>query len=222
MWQQELVWAIGMLLQGGELGSVCGHAQWQDTPLGRIMQGCQQLRGEAPQGAPLSGEWGGSAADPDTHAPSEAYAASTADSLTPSRASLACRGWNTSNPLQLPLPQTTMRCSAFGARMWCGEISMWRRTRRSPLRTASPGREMVVAAFQCIDDGMVSKQIAPRTSSIYRRRVRCSCCVGARNPMILRSGAGLAAGWKEAPFDDARGPSDAVQLSRCRTSKPWR
>ncbi|RNC43310.1 thimet oligopeptidase [Trypanosoma cruzi] len=54
-----------MLLPDGELGSVCGHAQWQDTPLGRSMQGCQRLRGEAPQGAPLSGESGGSAADPD-------------------------------------------------------------------------------------------------------------------------------------------------------------
>ncbi|RNC38758.1 thimet oligopeptidase, partial [Trypanosoma cruzi] len=37
-------------------GTVCGHAQWQDTPLGRSTQGCQQLRGEAPQGARLSGE----------------------------------------------------------------------------------------------------------------------------------------------------------------------
>ncbi|ESS60724.1 hypothetical protein TCDM_11731 [Trypanosoma cruzi Dm28c] len=92
---------------------------------------------------------------------------------------------------------------------------MWWRTRRSPSKTASPGREIVVAAFPSIDEGMASKQIAPRTSSMYRRRVRRSCCVDARKPMILRSGAGLASRWAEASFDDAREPRNAVQLP------PW-
>ncbi|RNC38661.1 hypothetical protein TcCL_NonESM12069 [Trypanosoma cruzi] len=76
--------------------------------------------------------------------------------------------------------------------------------------------------FSCMDGGMASNQIAPCTSSINRRSVRRSCCVGARNPMFLRSGAGLAARWTKVSFFDARGPSDAVQLSRCRTSRPWR
>ncbi|RNC56419.1 hypothetical protein TcCL_ESM06063 [Trypanosoma cruzi] len=76
--------------------------------------------------------------------------------------------------------------------------------------------------FSCIDGGMASNQIAPRTFSIHRRSVRRSCCVVVRNPMILRSGAGLAARWTEVSFFDARGPSDAVQLSRCRTSRLWR
>ncbi|KAF8278024.1 hypothetical protein TcBrA4_0117210 [Trypanosoma cruzi] len=41
--------------------------------------------------------------------------------------------------------------------------------------------------------------------------------------MILRSGAGLASRWTEASFfDDARGPSDAVPPSPCRTSRLWR
>ncbi|RNE98452.1 thimet oligopeptidase, partial [Trypanosoma cruzi] len=48
-------WAIGMPLPGGELKTVGGHAQWQDTPHVRGTRGCQQLRGEAPQGARLSG-----------------------------------------------------------------------------------------------------------------------------------------------------------------------
>ncbi|RNC40211.1 thimet oligopeptidase [Trypanosoma cruzi] len=56
LWRQELVWAIGMLLPGGELGTVCGQAQWQGTPLGRCIRSCRQLRGETPQGARLSGE----------------------------------------------------------------------------------------------------------------------------------------------------------------------
>ncbi|ESS62037.1 thimet oligopeptidase [Trypanosoma cruzi Dm28c] len=60
-----------MLLPGGELKTVCGHAQWQDTPHGRSTQGCQQLRGEAPQGARLSGEPSGSAADPDARSARE-------------------------------------------------------------------------------------------------------------------------------------------------------
>ncbi|RNF00551.1 thimet oligopeptidase [Trypanosoma cruzi] len=54
-----------MLLPGGGLGTVRGHAQWQDTPHGRCTQGCPPLRGEAPQGARPSGEPSGSAADPD-------------------------------------------------------------------------------------------------------------------------------------------------------------
>ncbi|RNC36481.1 thimet oligopeptidase [Trypanosoma cruzi] len=63
-WPPVFVWAIGMPLPGAELGTVCGQARWQDTPLGRSMQVCQQLRGEAPQGARTSGESSGSAADP--------------------------------------------------------------------------------------------------------------------------------------------------------------
>ncbi|RNC35501.1 thimet oligopeptidase [Trypanosoma cruzi] len=51
------------MLPGGELGTVRGHARRQDTPHGRSMQVCQRLRGEAPQGARLSGESSGSAAD---------------------------------------------------------------------------------------------------------------------------------------------------------------
>ncbi|KAF8284554.1 hypothetical protein TcYC6_0014930 [Trypanosoma cruzi] len=106
--------------------------------------------------------------------------------------------------------------------MRSGEIPMRLRTRRSSLRTASPGSRMVVAAFPGIDEGVVSEHTAPRTSSIYRRRVRRSCRVGARNPTILRSGAGLEARWTEVSFDDTRGTSDDVQLSPCRTSRLWR
>ncbi|KAF8303946.1 hypothetical protein TcYC6_0037460 [Trypanosoma cruzi] len=32
-------------------------------------------------------------------------------------------------------------------RMWCGEIPMWPQKRRGPLRTASPGSGILVAAF---------------------------------------------------------------------------
>ncbi|KAF8306556.1 hypothetical protein TcBrA4_0022300 [Trypanosoma cruzi] len=71
LWRQELVWAIWMLLPGGELGTVCGHAQWQDSPHVRSTRGCPQLRGEAPQGARLSGEPSGSAADPDARSARE-------------------------------------------------------------------------------------------------------------------------------------------------------
>ncbi|KAF8300562.1 hypothetical protein TcYC6_0059770 [Trypanosoma cruzi] len=172
-----------MLLPGGELGSVRGHAQWQDTPLGRCMQGCQQLCGEAPQGARLSGESSGSAADPEacsardekpfvqrppSYGPRGLQAASRADRLTPSRASLACRGRKTPTPLQLTVSRAKTRCSTRGARMWSGEILMRLRTRRSSLRTASPGSGMVFAAFPGIDEGAVSEHTAPRTYSIYQ------------------------------------------------------
>ncbi|KAF8283238.1 hypothetical protein TcYC6_0002150 [Trypanosoma cruzi] len=170
-----------MLLPGGELGIVRGHAQWQDTPLGRCMQGCQQLCGEAPQGAPLSGESSGSAADPEawaardnvpsvqrpaSYGPREVQAASKADRLTPSRASLACRGRKMPTPLQLTVSRAKTRRSTRGTRTWSGEIPMRLRTRRSSLRTASPGSRMVVAAFPGIDEGVVSEHTAPRTSSI--------------------------------------------------------
>ncbi|EKF29541.1 hypothetical protein MOQ_006671 [Trypanosoma cruzi marinkellei] len=75
-----------------------------------------------------------------------------------------------------------------------GEILMSPQTRLGSLRTASLGSGMLVAAFLCIDCGVVSKQIAPRMSSIHRRLVRHSFCVGARAPTIICSGAGLAAG----------------------------
>ncbi|RNF11136.1 thimet oligopeptidase [Trypanosoma cruzi] len=80
LWRQELVWAIGMLLPGGELKTVCCHAQWQDTPHVRGTRGCQQLRGEAPQGARLSGESSGSAAEPDARSEREKKS-STADTV---------------------------------------------------------------------------------------------------------------------------------------------
>ncbi|RNC33904.1 hypothetical protein TcCL_Unassigned03352 [Trypanosoma cruzi] len=67
--------------------------------------------------------------------------------------------------------------------------------------------------FSCMDGGMASNQTAPHTSSIHRRSVRRWCCEGARHPMILRSGAGLAARWTEVSFFDARGP-DTVRLPR--------
>ncbi|KAF8277703.1 hypothetical protein TcBrA4_0110840 [Trypanosoma cruzi] len=107
--------------------TVCGHAQWQDTPHVRSAQGCRRLRGEAPQGARLPGEPSGSAADPDartaredepsvqrpaSYGPRKAKSASTGDRLTPSLASLACRGWNTPTSLRLTVSQVTIRCSA--------------------------------------------------------------------------------------------------------------
>ncbi|RNC52177.1 thimet oligopeptidase [Trypanosoma cruzi] len=113
-----------MLLPGGELKTVRGHAQWQDTPLGRSMQGCQQLCGETPQAARLSGESNGSAADTDacsardnkpsvqrpaSYGPRGSQAASRADRLTPSRASLACRGWKTPTPLRLTVSRAKTR-----------------------------------------------------------------------------------------------------------------
>ncbi|KAF8300703.1 hypothetical protein TcYC6_0058040 [Trypanosoma cruzi] len=170
-----------MLLPDGELKTARGHAQWQDAPLGRCMQGCQQLCGDAPQGARPSGESSGSAADPDacsardnvpsvqrpaSYSPREAQAASRADRLTPSGASLACRGRKTPTPLQLTVSRAKTRCSTRGARMRSGEIPMRLRTRRSSLRTASPGSRMVVAALPGIDEGVVSEHTAPRTSSI--------------------------------------------------------
>ncbi|KAF8305608.1 hypothetical protein TcBrA4_0040610 [Trypanosoma cruzi] len=61
-----------------------GHAQWQDTPLGRCMKGCPQLRGEAHR------ERGESSVQrPASYGPRGSQAASTADRLTPS---MACRG----------------------------------------------------------------------------------------------------------------------------------
>ncbi|KAF8277367.1 hypothetical protein TcBrA4_0110540 [Trypanosoma cruzi] len=107
--------------------TVCGHAQWQDSPHGRCTQGCPQPRGEAPQGARLSGESIGSAADPDarsaredessvqrpaSYGPRKAKSASTGDRLTLSRVSLACRGWRTPAALRLTVSQVTTRCSA--------------------------------------------------------------------------------------------------------------
>ncbi|RNC42497.1 hypothetical protein TcCL_NonESM07847 [Trypanosoma cruzi] len=98
--------------------------------------------------------------------PREVQAASRTDRLTPSRASLACRGRKTPTPLRLTVSRAKTRRSTRGARMWSGEILMRLRTRRSSLRTASPGSRMVVAAFPGIDEGVVSEHTAPHTSSI--------------------------------------------------------
>ncbi|RNC55743.1 thimet oligopeptidase [Trypanosoma cruzi] len=106
------------------------------------MQGCQQLCGEAPQAAPLSGESSGIAADPD---------ACSARDDEPSGASWACRGWRTPTPSQLTVSQTKIRCLALEARMWCGKILMWPQTRRIPSSTASLGSGILVTAFPCID-----------------------------------------------------------------------
>ncbi|KAF8306685.1 hypothetical protein TcBrA4_0021760 [Trypanosoma cruzi] len=144
-----------MLLPGGELATVRGHAQWQDTPHGRCTQGCQQLRGEAPQGARPSGEPSGSAADPDarsaregepsvqrpaSYGPRGLQAASTADRLTPS---MACRGCSSQ------CPGNNSVLSMRGADVVL-EISMWRRKRRNSLRMASPGSGILVAALPSI------------------------------------------------------------------------
>ncbi|RNC34639.1 thimet oligopeptidase [Trypanosoma cruzi] len=88
-----------MLLPGGEQETVCGHAQWHDTPLGRSMQGCQQLRGEAPQAARLSGESSGSAADPihsqreTTSRPPPTQSPATNKTLTMNRTRMPAPPW---------------------------------------------------------------------------------------------------------------------------------
>ncbi|RNE96797.1 hypothetical protein TcG_12858, partial [Trypanosoma cruzi] len=101
-------------------------------------------------------------------------------------------------------------------------LSMWWRTRRGPLRTASPGREIVVAAFQCIDDPMVSKRgCATHVLNIPETReafVLCGCAETNDPPQRCWT----AARWAEASFDDACGPRNAVQLPPCRTPRPWR
>ncbi|RNC39527.1 hypothetical protein TcCL_NonESM11111 [Trypanosoma cruzi] len=74
-----------------------------------------------------------------------------------------------------------------------------------------------MSALSRMDGGMASNQIAPHTSSIHRKSMRRSCGVGARNPTILRSGAGLVVRWTGLYFFAARGPSDAVQLSGTRS-----
>ncbi|RNC39786.1 hypothetical protein TcCL_NonESM10815 [Trypanosoma cruzi] len=79
------------------------------------MQGCQRLRGEAhrERGCPGSRV---AARRIQTHGPREAYAASTADRLTPSRASLACRGWKTPKPAAAPItPDNDAVLSIWGA-----------------------------------------------------------------------------------------------------------
>ncbi|KAF8286894.1 hypothetical protein TcBrA4_0024350 [Trypanosoma cruzi] len=135
-----------MPLPGGELGTVCGHAQWQDTPLGRIMQGCQKLRGEAHR---------------ELRCPGSRVAARQIQTHAPARRT----------PLQPPIGLTPVQgvpgvpwleyAQPAAARSVPGNnavLSMWWRTRRSPSKTASPGSEIVFAAFQCIDDPMVSKR----------------------------------------------------------------